>query len=211
RSGEGSPVNTSFLGTTPRRLVIAAVIGLALLAPALTQPASAHHGSGGPVRLYLESVRLEPNGTDWTVRTGLNDTSSGRPAPGFLVQVSGTGPDGATFGPVSLGDDDSDGRYDADLGTLAAGDWSLSVDVGDVPGGDGYLVPIHRTWPVRLQAGQALDLAGQGSPSGAGSKSSSSGGATDFAPVLLGVGLAAVAGVTGIWFTRRRRAMVPAR
>ena len=194
-----------------RRLAVAAVIVITLVAPAFTRPASAHHGSGGPVRLYLETARLEPNGADWTVRTALNDTSSGRPAPGFLVQVSGTGPDGATFGPVSLGDDDSDGRYEAGLGALAPGEWSMTVDVGDVPGGDGYLVPIHRTWPVRLQAGQAVDLVGQAASTGKAPASSSSGSGTDLTPVLLGGGLTALAGVAVVWLTRRRRAMVPAR
>lgn len=197
------------MNTAPRRWATVVIVAATLLAPALTWPASAHHGSGGPVRLYLETVRLEPTGDGWLVRTALNDTSSGKPAPGFLVQVSGTGPGGATFGPVSLGDDDSDGRYDAGLGALAAGDWSLSVDVGDVPGGDGYLVPIHRAWPVRLQAGQALDLAGQGAS--AGRAPSSSGSGTDFTPLLLGAGVVALGGVTAVGLSRRRRAVVPAR
>ena len=180
---------------------------IALVAPASTRPAFAHHGAGGPVRLYLGSVRLEPQGDAWVVRAALNDTSSGTPAPGYLVQVTGSGPQGATFGPVSLGDAKADGHYDASLGRLAPGNWSLSVDVGDAPGGDGYVVPINRTWPVRLQAGQAVDLVGQGSAPGV---ARSSGSGTDLTPLVLVAGVAALLGVSAAWLTRRRRAMVAA-
>jgi len=189
-------------------LAIGALAVTALLTPALTRPASAHHGSGGPVRLYLGSLRVEPAGDGWAVRTDLNDTSSGAPAPGYLVQVGGTGPQGATFGPVSLDDAKADGHYAATLPPLAAGNWSLTVDVGDVPGGDGYVVPINRTWPVRLQPGQAVDLIGRSSPAG---RTTSSGSGTDVTPLLLGAGVAALLGVSAVWLTRRRRAMVPAR
>src|SRR5258707_7320570 len=96
----------------------------------------------------------------------LDATSSGKPAPGYLVQASGRGPEGTSFGPVSLADNDADGRYDAGLGSLPAGNWSVTVEVGDAPGGDGYLVPINRTWPVTLHEGQALDLTGQGGSPG---------------------------------------------
>jgi LPXTG-motif cell wall-anchored protein len=177
---------------------------MALATPASTRPAFAHHGSGGPVGLYLGSVRLEPQGDGWVVRAVLNDTSSGTPAPGYLVQVTGSGPQGATFGPVSLSDDHADGRYDASLGRLAPGNWSVSVDVGDAPGGDGYLVPISKTWPVRLHPGQAVDLVGRGS-------ARSSGSGTDFTPLLLVVGVVALLGLSAAWLSRRRRAMVPAR
>jgi hypothetical protein len=188
---------------------------IALVTPVSTRPAFAHHGSGGPVRLYLGSVRLEPQGDGWVVRAALNDTNSGTPAPGYLVQVTGSGPQGATFGPVSLGDDDADGRYDASLGRLAPGDWSLSVDVGDAPGGDGYVDPINKTWPVRLHPGQAVDLIGRGSAPGAAAPSGSarsSGSGTDFPPPLVLVaGVAALLAVSAVWLTRRRRAVVPAR
>ena len=192
--------------------VLTAVI--ALVAPASTRPAFAHHGSGGPVRLYLGSVRLEPQGDGWVVRAALNDTSSGTPAPGYVVQVTGSGPQGVTFGPVSLGDDRSDGHYNASLGRLAPGNWSLSVDVGDAPGGDGYVVPINRTWPVRLQPGQPVDLIGRASAPGAAAPSGStrsSGAGTDFTPLVLIAGVAALLAVSAVWLTRRRRAMLPAR
>ena len=186
-----------------------AVVGLmiALVAPATMRPAFAHHGSGGAVRLYLGSVRLEPGPDGWVVRAALNDTSSGTPAPGYLVQVTGSGPQGATFGPVSLGDDRSDGHYNAPLGRLAPGNWSVTIDVGDVPGGDGYVVPINRTWPARLQPGQALDLVGQSS---APAVARSSGSGTDFTPLLLVAAVVALLGLSAAWLTRRRRAMVAA-
>ena len=181
---------------------------IALVAPGSTTPAFAHHGSGGLVRLYLGSVRLEPQAGEWVVRAAVNDAGSGKLAPGFLVQVSGTGPAGATFGPVSLADDDADGRYDGPLPGLAPGDWSVRVEVGDVPGGDGYLIPIDRTWPVRLQAAQAVELVEGGSSADV---APSSGSGTDVAPVLLGAGIAALLAMSAVWLTRRRRAVVPAR
>ena len=181
---------------------------IALVTPAATRPAFAHHGSGGPVRLYLGSVRLEPGPDGWAVRAALNDTSSGMPAPGYLVQVTGSGPHGATFGPVSLGDERSDGHYKASLGRLAPGNWSVTVDVGDAPGGDGYVVPINKTWPVRLQAGQALDLIGQGSSSGT---TRPSGAGTNFTPLLLVAGVVVLLGTSVAWLGRRRRSMAPAR
>jgi hypothetical protein len=187
--------------------VIAAIV--AVVAPAAARPALAHHGGGGPVRLYLETVRLEPQGGQWALTAALDDTSSGKPAPGYLVQASGRGPEGTAFGPVSLADNDADGRYDAPLGTLGAGNWSVTVEVGDAPGGDGYVVPITRTWPVSLHEGQALDLTGQGGSPG---RTASSGSGPSFVtPLLLGAALAALLGVTAVWLTRRRRTVVPAR
>jgi hypothetical protein len=186
--------------------VLTVLIGL--VTPAATRPALAHHGSGGPVRLYLGSVRLEPGSDGWVLRAALNDTSSGTPAPGYLVQVTGSGPQGATFGPVSLGDAKSDGHYAASLGGLAPGNWSVSVEVGDVPGGDGYLVPINKTWPVRLQPGQAVDLVGQPSPSG---RPTSSGSRTDFTPLLLVAGVVTLLALSAAWLSRRRRTVAPAR
>jgi hypothetical protein len=190
-----------------RIAVITALI--AVVAPAFTRPALAHHGSGGPVRLYLATVRLEPQDGQWAMTAALDDTSSGKPAPGYLVQASGRGPEGTSFGPVSLADNDADGRYDAALGSLPAGSWSVTVEVGDAPGGDGYVVPINRTWPVALHEGQALDLTG---PVGAPDRTASSGSGPSFVtPLLLGAGVAALLGLTAAWLSRRRRTVVPAR
>ena len=200
------------MNTARRRSVASLVLLLALVAPAATRPALAHHGAGGPVRLYLGSLRLEPGADGWVARTTLNDSGSGAPAPGYLVQVTGSGPQGATFGPVSLGDARANGHYEASLGPLAPGSWSVTVDVGDVPGGDGYVVPINKTWPARLQPGQALDLVGSAPGTARSSGSSrSSGSGSDLAPFLLVAGAVAVAGMAAVWLSRRRRAVLPAR
>ena len=197
------------MNTVRRRLVSCIVLVAALAAPAFTTPAFAHHGGGGGVvRLYLGSVRLEPQAQEWVVRSAVNDAGSGKLAPGFLVQVTGAGPNGATFGPVSLTDDDADGRYEALLGALPPGDWSVRVEVGDVPGGDGYLIPINRTFPIRLETGHPVELIEGGSSSGAAPSSSSG---TDFAPFLLVSAIAALLGMSAAWLTRRRRAVLPAR
>ena len=86
--------------------------------------------------------------------------------------------------------------------------------MGDVPGGDGYVVPINRTWPVRLQAGQAVDLIGRGSASGAAAtpgSARSSGSGTDFTPLVLVAGVVALLAVSAVWLARRRRTVIPAR
>jgi len=198
------------MNTARRRLVSCIAFVAALAAPAFTTPAFAHHGGGGAlVRLYLGSVRLEPQAQEWVVRAAVNDAGSGKLAPGFLVQVSASGPNGATFGPVSLTDDDADGRYEAPLGALPPGDWSVRVEVGDVPGGDGYLIPINRTFPVRLAPGQPVELIEGGSSSRTPAPSSGSG--TDLAPLLLVAGIVALLGMSAAWLTRRRRAVLPAR
>lgn len=191
-----------------------AILGsaMALVAPFSTREAHAHHGYEGPVRAYLETVRLEPRGDGWLIRAGLNDTASGRPAPGFVVGATGAGPQGATFGPVPLADLDADGRYEAGLGPLPAGDWSLTVEVGDVPGGEERVVPITRTWTVTLQPGQGLDVVGRraaAAPPGDGAPSESGSGTP--LPLAMGVGAAGLLGLSAAWLIRRRRAMVPAR
>jgi LPXTG-motif cell wall-anchored protein len=197
------------VNTARRHLLALLGILAALVASTATRPAFAHHGGGGPVRIYLESVRLEPRAEEWVVRASLNDTGSGKPAPGYLVQVSGAGPQGATFGPVSLADDDADGRYDGSLGRMAPGEWSVTVDVGDAPGGDGYIIPINRTWPVRLHARQALDLIEEGSSSSGAARSSRSG--TDFTSILPVAGIAVLLGASAAWLSRRKRAILRAR
>jgi hypothetical protein len=65
---------------TLRQAIAALAVGL-VLAPAA--PAQAHHGYAGPVRLYLETVRLETQGQDWLLRAGVNDSGTGKPATGF--------------------------------------------------------------------------------------------------------------------------------
>jgi hypothetical protein len=192
-----------------RLLRLAGVVAVttALTGPFLTGRAGAHHGYEGPARLYLETVRLDPGADGWLARAALNDTASGKPAPGFLVEVTGAGPDGAGFGPASLADLDADGRYEAPLGALPAGDWSLTLHVGDLPGGDERVIPITRTWTVSLHPAQPLDvLARRASP---GSQSGTSAGGTIVAATAV-VGMAGLVVVFAARMRRRRATALPA-
>ena len=174
---------------------------LALLLPART--AWAH--AGGRAQLYIATAAVAPAAGGWSVTTVLRDLDSGAPEPGFAVQVSGTGPAGAAFGPVALADADGTGRYQGPLPAVAGGAWALTVRASEVPGGNAAL-PVQRTYNVTLRPGQAVDL------SKAKVASSGKGGGSGALPVVvaaLAVLVAAVGG--GVWFGRHRRAMVPAR
>lgn len=186
--------------------VVAGATLLALTTPAMAPSADAHHGYAGPVRLYLESVRLEPGSGEWLLRAGLNDSGSGEAAPGFLVQAAGSGPRGAAFGPVALIDPDADGRYEAGVGPLPAGDWLFTLEVGDAPGGEERAVPLTRTWPVTLQAGRGHDVIGGLSAPGVGSASRTG---DVVLPVVLTGGVVALLGLMA-GRSRRRRNVVPA-
>jgi hypothetical protein len=183
------------------RLALLLAAATALVGPPLTGSAEAHHGYEGPARLYLATVRLDPGAAGWLARAALNDTASGKPAPGFLVEAVGSGPGGASFGPALLADSDADGRYEGVLGTLPAGDWSLTLHVGDLPGGEERVIPLTRTWTVTLQPGQPLDVLARRSPGDGGAPDTAAG-----VPLLLGIGGgAAVLGVAGMGLARRRR------
>lgn len=189
---------------------LAAAWALVMLAPA--RPAHAHHGYAGPVRLYLETVRLETRGQEWHLQAGVNDGGTGKPAPGFVVDASGSGPQGTAFGPVHLADVDADGRYDAALGALPAGDWSVTVNVTDAPSSDERAVPVSRTWRLALQPGPPIELVGRQTtldtyraPSSSASSSTSAG-----ATALAIGGLAVLLGVTVIVLRRRRTPALPA-
>ena len=187
--------------TAVRRSIATLAATVALVTPWLTAPAHAHHGYEGPVRLYLESVRLEPQGEQWLVRSSLNDTGSGKPAPGFIVSASGSGPQGASFGPVPLNDADADGRYEAGVGPLPAGEWSLVLDVGDAPGGAERAIPLTRTWNLTVEPGQALDVTGRRAPA----ENAGSGSGTNIVtPVLAAAGLAALLSLSATRLRRRR-------
>jgi hypothetical protein len=185
-----------------------AAAALMTLAPAV--PALAHHGYAGPVRLYLETVRLEAQGQDWLIRAGVNDSGSGKPAPGFVVDASGSGPQGDTFGPVHLTDADADGRYEAALGVLPAGDWSVTVTVSDAPGSEERAIPVTRTWRLAVQPGEAMELIGrQTTLDTDGARSSSSSGSDPLAMTLAVAGVAALLGLTLTWLRRRRSPAIP--
>ncbi len=187
--------------TTTRRSVatLAAAWALVMLVPAT--PAHAHHGYAGPVRLYLQDVKVQPQAEGWVLHAALNDSGNGKAAPGFVVHANGTGPAGAAFGPLTLTDGDADGRYESVLGPLPTGDWSLTLDVTDAPGSEERAIPIKRSWPVTLRPGEALDVLGH-LPTPAGESSSGSGPAV---PLVLGIaaGLIALA-VAARQMIRRR-------
>jgi len=177
-----------------------------LLAPA--PAAFAHHGYSGPVRLYFDAVSVEPGADGWLMRAALHDSGNGKPAPGFVVHAAGTGSGGATFGPLTMTDGDTDGRYEADLGSLSTGDWTLTLDVADAPGATERAVPLKRNWAVSLQPGQAIDVLGQLPTPSEGGSSGSSGAVPS---LLLGLVVAAGIGVSAVLFSRRRRTPVPVR
>lgn len=147
-----------------RRSVLAAVApitaALASLAALPAAPAGAH--SGGRAQLYVDSIHLEPRAEGWLTTLVVRDADSGRSEPGFGVEVTASHPAGQTVGPVSLADPGADGRYTA-LVPLTEGGWALTVEADEIPGG-ARAVPFKRTWPITLQAGQSLDLAGSRPP-----------------------------------------------
>src|SRR2546423_7538279 len=130
---------------------------LALLAlAALVSPAPAWAHAGGRAQLYVASATVAPRAGGWSITTVLRDLDSGAPAPGFGVEVRGSGPSGAALAPLAL-TDDGDGRYEAALAGGTEGNWSLTVQAGEVPGGNGAL-PVQRTWTVALSTGRPVDL-----------------------------------------------------
>jgi hypothetical protein len=188
--------------TATRRIAVTLAVAAALLTLAPAPPASAHHGYSGPVRLYLDTVRLEPGPDGWLIRAALHDSGNGKPAPGFVVHAAGTATGGqSAFGPLTLTDTDTDGRYEAAVGQLATGDWTLTVDVADAPGASERAIPLKRTWPVTLHPNQTLDVLGRlpapksGDPSGSGPP----------VPLLLGVAAGLTALAVAARQTARRR------
>jgi hypothetical protein len=191
---------------TLRRAI--AAFALVLASVASPGPAQAHHGYAGPVRLYLETVRLETQGQTWQIRAGVNDAGTGKPAPGFVVEASGTGPQGAAFGPLHLSDPDADARYEAALGALPAGDWSVTVNVTDAPNSDERAVPVTRTWNLALTPGQPLELIGRQTTLDRTLSSPSSGSSTAVTALSLAA-LAILAALTLTRLRRRRTTAVP--
>lgn len=186
---------------------LAVIVTLAAATPAL-----AHHGYAGPVRLYLETVRLETTGPDWHIRAGVNDAGTGKPAPGFVVEAVGSGPQGATFGPVHLADVDADGRYDAALGALPAGDWSVTVNVTDGPNSEERAIPVTRTWNVAVQPNESPELTGRRTTLDTEAGPSSSGGSSsNLAASLALAGVVALFALSFARHSRRHHPAVPTR
>jgi hypothetical protein len=181
-----------------RLLILLSLTGLLPAAPAF-----AH--AGGRAQLYVATATVTPRGGGWSISTVLRDLDSGAPEPGFGVEVSGAGPSGAAFGTVALADPEGDGRYEAALPAIAAGNWALTVRASEVPGGNAAL-PVEKTWNVALRPGQPVDLARAGSSGGA------KGSGTNLMTLALAIGGAAgLCVAAGAWFGRHRRARVPVR
>ena len=169
--------------------------GLVVLTPCL--PARAH--SGGRAQLYVDSVRLEPHSGRWQAALVVRDADSGKPEPGFGVQLTAAGPGGQTLDPVALTDIHADGHYAATV-SLFDGPWSLTFRAAEIPGGP-RAIPFTKTWRVTLQAGQPLDLVGSRAPA-------SGGGHGTHVAVPLALALLAVASLFALTRTNRFRAPV---
>ena len=141
----------------------AAAVLVSLTVGALPGPPAGAH-SGGRAQLYVDSIRLAPQADGWDVALVVRDGDSGQREPGFGVHVAASGPAGQTVGPVGLADGDNDGRYEGTV-PITDGPWTLTVEADEVPGG-ARAVPFKKTWPVTLQAGQPVDLAGSRPPPG---------------------------------------------
>jgi len=180
------------------------LIGLVcLLALLPAAPAWAH--AGGRAQLYIATVTVAPDNGGWSATAVLRDLDSGAPEPGFGVEVSGTGPSGAAFGPLAMADPQGTGRYQATLPGVGEGAWTVTVRGSEVPGGNAALA-VQRSYTVTLRPGQAVDLSKAGA--------SSSGKHSGSSALPLGFGVLTVVAVAvggGAWFGRRRRPMVPAR
>jgi LPXTG-motif cell wall-anchored protein len=177
-------------------LAVAAPLATALPAP----PAGAH--SGGRAQLYVDSIHLEPLADGWLTTLSVRDADSGRLEAGYGVQVAGSGPGGQAVGPVSLTDPDADGRYQATV-PMTVGGWSLTVKADEIAGGP-RAVPFRRTWPVTLEPGRPVDVAGP-SPS---APPAGPGAADRTIPLLLG--LVAAATLSGLVLRRRKKSEPPA-
>jgi hypothetical protein len=181
-----------------RRSAIAFILAGGVPTVLAVAPVGAH--SGGRAQLYVDSVRLEPQAGGWRSTAVVRDADSGRPEPGFGVQITGSGPGGQAVGPVGLTDPDADGTYAAVVPPIE-GRWALTVEAAEIPGG-ARAEPFTKTWWVTLQAGQPLDLAGSRSTA-----VRESGDGHSAAPSVLGLTAAAVlAGLVSLRLARRGRA-----
>jgi LPXTG-motif cell wall-anchored protein len=161
-------------------------------------PAAAH--AGGRAQLYVESVHLEPQAGGWRAELVVRDADSGRPEPGFGVQLTAqAGDDRSPVEPLPLADPDGDGCYGAVV-PLTAGSWSVTVKADELPGGPRAL-PFSRTWSATLQAGQPLDL---GAPASAAAGRGSGG----QGPALALAGLGVLGALALLIWRRRRRAWI---
>jgi len=184
------------MGTsTLHRIVV--VIGLSIAAA----PAASAH-AGGQAQLYIERVTLQPGPAGWDVQVTLIDADSGHPEPGFAVSVTGSGPSGASFGPLDLTDRRNGGRYSGAV-PATPGQWTMIVNAHDVPGGPAA-VALSRRYDVTLTPGQVSEP-GAAVTVGTGAHHSSR------LPLLAGLVLTCACVVAAVRLARNRnRAFCPA-
>jgi hypothetical protein len=154
------------------------------------------HADGGRAQLYVAAAQLRPAPQGWSLTVDLRDLDSGQPEPGFAVQVKGAGPNGASFGPVSLTDTRNDGHYEVHV-PLTPGQWALTVEADEVPGGNPAL-PYSHTWQVSPRPGEPSSVVGRGGEHRHSSGSSGRGST----PALLGIAIAGAAGLAAFGVRR---------
>jgi hypothetical protein len=126
----------------------------------LVTPAAQAH-SGSRAELFIGKPSAEPRLDGLFVTVPLRDKDSGRPEPGFAVQVEASGPGGAKIGPIQLVDHGT-GTYDALLPIRDEG-WTLQIRADEAPGGASALSD-EKTWQVSGN-GEAVAGARPGSSS----------------------------------------------
>ena len=124
-----------------RRQIVLLFAGV--LAALVTPAAQAH--SANRAELFIGEPSAEPRLDGLFVTVPLRDKDSGRPEPGFSVQVEASGPGGAKIGPIQLVDHGT-GTYDALL-PIRGRDWTLQIRADETPGGASAL-PDEKTWQV---------------------------------------------------------------
>jgi hypothetical protein len=178
---------------TPRnglvRLAVLAVLATGGWILSFT-PASAHVGN--QALLYLGKLWVEPaHPAGWTVHAIVVDRDSGKPLPGFVVELTGSNSSGATLGPLTLSDPALRGDYTATVNP-PPGTWTMTIDAKGLPGGaEG--VPLKTTVKVRLADGVASSTVSHAAtPPG-------DGGGRFVAPMVVAMAAACLVLAAGIW------------
>lgn len=134
---------------------------LSLVAAALTvmtwtgvrTPIGAH--VGGRAQLSVSDFRLVPVDGASTAEVVLVDYDSGRPAPGFHVEISGLASSGEQLPVTPMVDDEARGRYRATV-PITPGSWMFTVRATGIPGGQ-EAIPVARNLTMTVsEEGKAV-------------------------------------------------------